>query len=162
MTQPFCYRCGMSEMTLAKVEEYLHRQIPITKAMQVKVERCDDDGLVLTAPLAINHNHLGTAFGGSLNTLAVLAGYAMLWLELDDASAHVVIRESSIRFRKAVRGDLRAVCPRPPAAELAAFRSAFQTSGKAHMLLRVALEENGATAVQFEGVYVALRPTHSE
>jgi thioesterase domain-containing protein len=152
----------MSEMTKADVEEYLHRQIPITKAMQVKVESCDRSGLVLTAPLAVNHNHLGTAFGGSLNALAVLAGYAMLWLELDDASAHVVIRESSIRFRKAVRGELRAVCSRPASAELEAFRVAFRTSGKARMLLRVGLEENGTTAVEFEGMYVAVASARSD
>ena len=32
--------------------------------------------VVLTAPLEINHNHLGTAFGGSLAALATLAGCA--------------------------------------------------------------------------------------
>ena len=66
---------------LRETEEFLCAKIPLTRAMQVRVEGYDKSGLVLTAPLAANHNHLGTAFGGSLAALVMLAGYALLWLE---------------------------------------------------------------------------------
>ncbi len=96
---------------LRETTNYLHGQIPLTRAMSVQVVVYDGAQLVLTAPLAQNHNHLGTAFGGSLNALATLAGYALLWLELNDRTAHIVIRKSSIQFRHPVRGELRAVIP---------------------------------------------------
>jgi len=113
--------------------------------------------LVLEAPLALNHNHLGTAFGGSLNALATLAGYALLWLELGDPEAHLVIAESSIAFLRPVRGDLKALCARPGEAVLAAFREKFARTGKARVKLEVTLEEAGEIAVRFRGTFVALR-----
>ena len=81
---------------LRETEAFLHDQIPLTQAMGVRLESYDASGLILTAPLAPNHNHLGTAFGGSLATLAILAGYTLLWLELGDRSSHIVIQESQI------------------------------------------------------------------
>ena len=66
--------------------------------MKVRVASWDEERLVLTAPLAPNHNHLNTAFGGSLSAMATLAGYAMIWLELGQGDGHVVIRDSAMRF----------------------------------------------------------------
>jgi len=43
--------------------------MPITRAMGVRVEDYGGRRLVLSAPLEANFNHLGTAFGGSLNAL---------------------------------------------------------------------------------------------
>lgn len=137
--------------------EFLHSEIPITRAMGVKVAAYDSGRLVLEAPLTLNHNHLGTAFGGSLAAIATLAGYALLWLELRDRSAHVVIRESTMKFRRPVRGDLRAVCHTPSAAALAAFHETLARTGKARIDLQVTLDEQGEIAVEFQGTFVAVR-----
>lgn len=85
--------CGVLR-DITEIEGHFHRLIPITQAMGVRVESYDGQQLILRAPIALNHNHLGTAFGGSLNTLATLAGYGFLWLEVGDPGCHVVIRES--------------------------------------------------------------------
>jgi thioesterase domain-containing protein len=140
---------------LQKTEEFLHAQIPLTRAMQVRVVSFDQRQLTLAAPLAANHNHLGTAFGGSLAALVMLAGYALLWLELDDPQAHVVISESTLRFRRPVRGTILAVCTRPDQATLAAFHADFAERGKARLQLAVVVEEAGEIAVKFTGTYVA-------
>ncbi len=142
---------------LRATENFLHEQIPLTRAMGVRVERFDDSGLVLTAPLGPNHNHLGTAFGGSLSAIATLAGYALLWLELGDRDSHIVIKSSSLKFRHPVRGEIRAVCPRIGSEALAAFRGKFARTGKAGISLRVAIVEDGVECVEFEGLFVALR-----
>ena len=89
-------------MTGPETEAFLHAKIPLARAMGVRVERCDSEALVLTAPLEPNHNHLGTAFGGSLAALATLAGYAFLWRELRDPDAHIVIRRSELDYRHPV------------------------------------------------------------
>jgi thioesterase domain-containing protein len=89
---------------------FLHEQIPLTRAMGVQVEAYDKEQLIVTAPLAPNHNHVGTAFGGSLSAIATLTGYCMLWLLLGDRESHIVIRNSSMNYRRPVRQGIRAVC----------------------------------------------------
>src|SRR2546428_12629726 len=103
---------------LRETENFLHQKIPITHAMGVRVTGYDEQALVLEAPLALNHNHLGTAFGGSLGSMAMLAGYALLWLELRDHECHVVIRERTISFRRPLRGDIQAGCHPPEVAAM--------------------------------------------
>ncbi len=146
-------------ISIGKTEEFLHEKIPLSAAMGVRVVEAGHERLVLEAPLEPNQNHLGTAFGGSLNALATLAAYAMLWLELDDTAAHLVIAESSIIFLRPVSRDLRAVCVRPEAPVLAAFKEQFSRTGKARIKVEATLEDAGGseTKVRFRGTFVALR-----
>lgn len=136
---------------------YLHEKIPLTRAMGVKVESYDSEKLVLSAPLETNHNHLGTAFGGSLAAIATLAGYALLWLELGDRNSHVVIKSSSIQYRHPVHGNLRAVCKRLAPNQLDLFRTKFARTGKSGLELAVTIEENNRVCVDFQGLFVAIR-----
>lgn len=147
----------MSESILRETEAYLHAQIPLTRAMGVTLESWDGSRLVLQAPLEPNHNHLGTAFGGSLSALATLAGYSLLWLMLGDREAHVVVRDSHIRYRHPVRGTLRAACSRPDDETMQAFRRQFAETGRARLSLPVIIEEDGEICVEFEGTFVAMR-----
>ena len=140
-----------------QIEELFYSKIPITRALGVRVEEYDGRRLVLTAPLRENVNHLGTAFGGSLNALAVLSGYGLLWLELRDAECHIVIRDSSIHYDRPVRGDIRAVCVRPDEETVEAFKSQFRQRGKARIVLDATVEDGGTVAVRFRGTFVAMR-----
>mgnify|MGYP000137248381 CR=1 FL=1 len=107
---------SMSEKSL---EAFLHEKIPLTRAMGLHVAESNARRLVLEAPLDKNVNHLGTAFGGSLHTLPTLACYAGLWTLLREAGidGHVVVKHSAADYLSPVKGTLRAVCVRPPAAE---------------------------------------------
>ncbi|MES2921958.1 MAG: thioesterase domain-containing protein [Verrucomicrobiota bacterium] len=142
--------------SLAETERFLHDQIPLSKAMGLRVESFDPARLVLTAPPELNHNHLGTAFGGSLSAIAVLAGYGLLWLRLGDRNAHIVVRRSSIQYLHPVRGTLRAICKSPDEATLSVFKNQLVQKGKARLSLHVIIEEEGRVCVEFEGVFVAL------
>jgi len=145
-----------SQDELLAIDQFLHRTIPLTAAMGVRVESYSSEGIIITAPLEPNHNHLGTAFGGSLSAIATLAGYSLIWLELGNQEAHVVIRDSVIKFRRPVRGDIRAICRQPAASDLERFRQEYQSMGKARIDLEVVVEDKGLTALQFKGTYVAL------
>ncbi len=147
----------MNDDLLRDTERFLHEQIPLTRARGIMLESYDGEQLVVTAPLEPNHNHLGTAFGGSLSALTTLTGYAMLWLQLGDRNAHIVIRESNIRYKHPVRGMLRAVCLRPDETSLASFKVVFQSTGKAHLKLQVQVIQADQVCVMFEGDFVALR-----
>jgi thioesterase domain-containing protein len=63
------------EDRLRAAEKFLHEQIPITRAMGLRVVANDGNGFVVEAPVALNSNHLRTAFGGSINAVATLAAY---------------------------------------------------------------------------------------
>lgn len=140
-----------------QIQELFYSVMPITRALGVVVESYDGTRLVLTAPLEANVNHLGTAFGGSLNTLAVLSGYGLLWIELQNTECHLVIRESTISYERPVRSELRAICVRPEADALAAFKKRFHQKGKARIALDATIEDEGAVAARFRGTFVALR-----
>ncbi len=148
----------MSEVPApSELESYLRDKIPLARAMGVRVAAGEPGTLVLTAPLEPNHNHLGTAFGGSLSAVATLAAYALLWVELGDRTAHIVVHRSEIVYHRAVRGEIRAICRRPPDAELVEFRRQFAASGKARIRLGVTIEYGGRVCVEFAGDFVALR-----
>ena len=147
---------GRQEMQLREAEEFLRAQIPLTRAMGVRVLTNDQDGFTVEAPVALNSNHLGTAFGGSINTVATLAGYGLLWLEIQETPADIVIRESSIRFLHPIRSVIRAICARPEMTSLHAFHESLRLKGKARITLSVRVEENGITAAELQGTFVAL------
>ena len=136
-------------------EKFLHEQIPITRTMGLRVTAHDDAGFTVEAPVALNSNHLRTAFGGSINAVATLAAYGFLWIEINDAAGHVVVAESSIRFLRPVRETIHATCLRPDDKTLASFRRDFEDKGKARITLRVQVSEAGAIAAEFEGRFVA-------
>lgn len=139
----------------AELEAYLHEQIPVSRLMGIRVVVCDQERVVLSAPLELNSNHLGTAFGGSLATLATLTGYVGLWTALGDRDAHVVVRRSEVDYRRPVRKVIEASCELPVLKE--DFRRAFERKGKARMVLPVAIREDGVECVSFCGEFVAIR-----
>jgi len=140
---------------LSRAEEFLHTRIPLTRAMGLRVVANDAAGFAVAAPVALNSNHLNTAFGGSINAVATLAAYGLLWVELRDDAADVVIRESSIRFLRPIRETISAVCARPDAAELSAFKASLRAKGKARIELRVHVQENDAVAAELQATFVA-------
>jgi thioesterase domain-containing protein len=142
---------------LRETEEFFYEQIPITRAMGVRVSAYDGEQLTLVAPIGANHNHLGTAFGGGLSAIATLARYGFLWLELRDQPFRVVIRRSVLSFRLPVRRDLVAVCRRPSSDAMREFRAVLEQGGKARIALDVTIEEDSRAAVDFEGLFVVMR-----
>ena len=54
------------------LEKYLHKHIPISSAMGVKVDVASSERVVLSAPFLNNINHKQTVFGGSLHAVATL------------------------------------------------------------------------------------------
>jgi thioesterase domain-containing protein len=85
----------------------LHHEIPLTMAMGLTVDEAGGELVRLALPLEPNHNHKATAFGGSLYSAAVLAGWGLLWCALKErgVEAQVVIVGSAERFLAPVTAD---------------------------------------------------------
>jgi len=139
------------------LQHRIDREITLAKPMGVIVESADDAGVVLRAPLAPNSNHKGTAFGGSLFALAVLAGWAWAsrYLATQELAADAVIQESSMRFLAPVHGELCASVASPAAAEIDKFRRMLARAGRGRIRLRVDLYHGRILAAVFDGLFAA-------
>jgi thioesterase domain-containing protein len=96
--------------TPAELKAYLHRNIPITAAMEIAVESVAADEVVLAAPLEPNINHRETLFGGSAVTICILAAWSLIHLRLTEAGiAHrLVIQRSTMNYEAPVTGRFTA------------------------------------------------------
>jgi len=140
------------------LQRRLERDFPLARHIGVRAETADDRGVVLRAPFAPNANYKGSAFGGSLFSLAVLAGWAWAtrYLAVRQVDADVVIQESTIRYLAPARGELRAALEAPAAAAAQKFRSMLVRAGRARIRLQVGVFDGKTLATQFDGLYVAL------
>jgi thioesterase domain-containing protein len=142
--------------------EYLQNRIlgefMLARHIGIVVDSADDLRVVLRAPLAANANYKGTAFGGSLYSLAVLTGWAWVtrYLESRGVMADSVIQESSTRFLAPVQGELRASAVAPSDAQIDKFRKMLQRAGRGRIRLRVEIRYEQTLATLFEGVYAAV------
>jgi thioesterase domain-containing protein len=148
-----------TSMAPRQLEQFLHRKIPLTQAMGIRVIQTGPDRLILEAPLAPNINHLGSVFGGALHTLPTLACYAALWTLLveNGVDGHVVVKRSQANYRQPVRATFRAICERPSPGIAAGFIDDLRRFKKARMDLASVVEgADGKPAVEFHGSFVAL------
>ena len=139
----------------AILERTLHDEIPLSQAMGIRVAGYDGKSLKLAAPLAPNINHMSTAFGGSLYSLAVLCGWGMLYLKLAEAAQHkhIVIQQSDIRYLLPVDHDMQAECHLDDAA-FQRFMRTLRKHDRARLALDVVIKHHGRPAVEFSGRYV--------
>lgn len=142
-----------------EINDYLSRHVPLFIAMQARLERCDQGGVIIKAPLAPNINDKGIAFGGSMAALAALTGWALTYLTLRERqeSAEIVITESTLKFLRPVRGDIVVECPQPEAEAAERLISAFRERGKARWTLAATVREEGEPAMTFTGYYGVYR-----
>jgi thioesterase domain-containing protein len=141
--------------------DYLQKRIAVefalAKHIGIVVESADDAAVVLRAPLAPNANYKGTAFGGSLYSLAVLTGWAWVtrYLAARGVSADAVIQDSQTRFLVPVEGELTARAAAPSAEQIDKFRKMLQRAGRGRIRVRVEIHYGEVLATLFEGVFAA-------
>ena len=98
----------MPKMMDANLQEAVYRAIPLAKAMGISVADVRDHLAVIRVPLNLNHNHHGTAFGGSLYSACTVACYALLYslqIEAELAGLTLVISAGKIRYIRPVDRD---------------------------------------------------------
>lgn len=88
--------------TPAGMTEWLHRTVPLSAAMGVRVLHLEEGRATLTMPLAPNVNHMGTVFGGSLNALGLLtaAAAALTRLRRDGYEHQLAVRRSEYDYHR--------------------------------------------------------------
>lgn len=144
----------------SELEAYLHANIPLSAAMGVRVIEASTECVILEAPMEPNVNHRGTVFGGSIASLATLAGWTLIHLLVEgiEPAPRLVIKSSAIEYLKPATGTFRATALRPSDHDLEAFLKRASHHRAAPLHLRSTVESEGVLAATLDGVFVALRP----
>ncbi len=146
-----------SQTEQAHFETYLHRELPISRFMQVSVAEVSEQKVLLRAPLAPNKNDKNTGFGGSLASLLFMAGWGWLFNALRrlEVDADIVVQDSEIRYHRPSVGDLLACCEKPPAEEFQAFLDRLTQKRVARITLSSWIGQASEPNVRMTGRFVA-------
>ncbi len=144
-------------MSPPELTAYLHQHIPLTAALGARVTRSDRHEIEIHAPFAPNVNHRGTAFGGSLATMGILSGWAVLHqaLSREKISAKLVIQKSQCEFAEPVNTGFNSIS-RITEKDWAKFVATLKRYQKARITVASQIHAEGIEVVTHLGTYVAL------
>ncbi len=145
-------------MTTTELQEYLHKHIPLSAAMQVTVDSVSEKEVLLEAPLAPNINHRETLFGGSASALAILAAWSLLHVRsrAQGIDSRLVIQRNSMEYLLPVAGTFSARAFLADENDWQGFQKIFRRRGRARIVVLSELEYGGEIAGRLEGDFVAL------
>ena len=144
-------------MLLEELQKKLHNEIPLTKLMNINIKEYNEKELITTAPLNININDKGTAFGGSLSTMTIISSWSLCWLiskELGFNSKNIVVIKNENSYKKPVTKDIVCYTQKPSQQEIATLKEKLQTKKSASIKINSAIIENHEICVEFQGYYV--------
>lgn len=146
-------------MSPNELQQFLHRNVPLSQAMQVEVDSIEADRLVLSAPMAPNLNQHGTIFGGSAATLGVLAAWSLLHARLIHQTVHckLVVQRSAMEYEAPMSGVFTATATLASGADWDRFVAAYHAHGKSRIQAQAVLHSTGQRAGLFTGEFVAVR-----
>lgn len=148
----------MSDAMLS-LQDTVLAQIPLARAMQLRLRDYDGERLSVAAPLAPNINDKGCAFGGSLVSLLTLAGWGLIVLKLRERrrDCDVYVQDSAVRYLAPVWEDLKAQARLADGESWEAFASTLATRGRARLSVdcRVVLAD-GTDACTVQARFVAI------
>ncbi|AXQ31558.1 DUF4442 domain-containing protein [Solimonas sp. K1W22B-7] len=145
-------------MTIEETSAYLHRSIPLTAAMDVRVLAQEPGRVEILAPIAANANHHGSAFGGSLSTLAILSGWVLVQQSLDAAGveAKLMVQRSECDYLEPALADFSAES-RLPEAEWPRFLQMLQKRGRARITVNTTIRIGAREVARASGTYAAIK-----
>ena len=142
-----------------EIEQYLHRHIPLTGAMGVRVKIATPGRVELTAPFAPNINQHETVFGGSASAVATLSAWTLVHIGLQHAGvdAATVIQRNAMSYEEPIHGDFSAVCTLIDDGAWQRFLKTLERRGRGRITMNAHLLFEGRQVASFEGDFVALK-----
>ena len=151
----------------ARFNQFVQDHLPLGQAMGLEVHHYDGDSIALSAPLSLNDNDKGTAFGGSLYCAAVMAGWSYFYLRclhynLTDAMPGIVISKADIEYLAPVTmPHIIANCSSNDEAMWHEFLNTYKAKGRAKVILSSTINDNDVIggnqpAVKFTGTYALI------
>ena len=139
------------------LEKYLHRQIPLSAAMQVSVQSATTEAVILSAPLGPNINHKSTVFGGSASALGILAAWSVLHLRLVDAGydCEIVIQSNRMDYDRPISGTFAATSSLADVSDWPPFLKMLTRKKRARIAVQSVLTHEDTIVGRLEGRFVA-------
>lgn len=139
-----------------KLQKYLREKIPLVKALKAEIREIHPDCVELWAPLAPNHNHMGSAFGGSISALLILGGYTWLYQFMLERGydVHVILKSCEIDYKFPIEENLQIFARSPQKDELEKFLKSFQRKGLGRITIESEIKIGGRKAAVLSGEYV--------
>ena len=144
-------------MNLYDITAYIHKQFPISVHLGAEVEFYDSIKVVISSPLEPNRNHTNTVFGGSAAALAILSGWTLLYLKLEEMGIknRLVIQKSSFEFKEPIDSDFKAICVIPEEKIWNRFQYTLKKHRRARITMNSIIKYASGTGGFHKGVYVA-------
>ncbi|NVJ53651.1 MAG: YiiD C-terminal domain-containing protein [Campylobacteraceae bacterium] len=143
---------------LKKLKEKLHKQIPLTKYMQISPEEIKEDKLITTAPIEPNINDKQTGFAGSLSTLVTISAWSACYLVIEEQlnfkDTMIAVIKSDTSYRAPVTKNLYCETTMPNEEEIKRVKEKLDSKGSASLRIKSQIIEDEKVCVDFEGIYV--------
>jgi thioesterase domain-containing protein len=148
-------------MSPADYELRIRQEIPTLKDFPFRITSISENSIEVQALLKDHLNHKGTAFGGSLYQVALVAAYGLFFhlLEGDQLTTRdFVIAFGEMNYRAAVSDDFTATVS-VRADEKEKFLAALRLSGKSDLSLHSKIVCQGRECARFNSRFVAFYPS---
>lgn len=138
-----------------------YRSMPPVAAMDIAIAGRDveSDTLTLRAPLTLNVNDKGCAFGGSLVSLMTLAGWGLVTLRCRQLGidADVYVADSEVRYLAPLYTDLEACAGLADGTGWRQFDEALRSRGRARVRIAASVPlPTGGIATTLRAGYAAI------
>ncbi len=139
-------------------QDYLHKAIPQSLAMQVSVDGISNDYVQLSAPLAPNINHRNSVFGGSASSVAILSAWSLLYTRLaaQGINATLVIQNNTMSYDAPILGRFEASASLVNENDWSRFIKLLLRRGKARIEVQSILNYDNKPAGRLTGSFVAI------
>lgn len=147
------------DLTKEEAQNYLNTNIPITRRMGIEVETLTTNEVKLKAPIALNINHHQSAFGGSVDSLFLTAGWSYVRLIVNhiEPLPLIVGSKANTTFKRPITQDFAASLVIPSKREVRKFLKEYERNGKASITLEATIKDDGKTYAIFKGKYVVIK-----
>lgn len=141
------------------IENFLHREVPLSKHIGMQAKAYDGGSLELHANLEPNINVHGTAFGGSIYSMCAFAGWGLLTLKLRELglAPRIMIAQGRIDYAAPVTDTIRARAQLNNGDEFERFVAEHRERVRARMDVPVTILGNtDDPAARFTGNYITV------
>lgn len=146
-------------MSVDSVNDYIQRCLPSIRSIGVTVQSADEKAVVLTAPLELNDNGRGCAFGASLYSIAMASCWATMYMACEQrfGNPNIVARDGQIRYRRPCKeAVITATCRNPNPRQWDGFFAHYEKAGQTTLSLTSKIQDGDEIAAYFDGVFVLL------
>jgi len=142
---------------LKELEKKIYNEIPMTRLMELKLVNIDDKYFKTSAPLDINVNDKGSAFGGSLSSIAIISSWCLSKLisdELGFENVDILVIKNHSSFKKQVTNDIVCLCTIPTQKKINILKEKLKTKESASLKIHAKIVQDDETCMDYEGIYV--------